>query len=241
MKVSEKIALIDEVARVLVKRYKQSEIDAFLREFGLYSSGVSFSYPIEYTKAALFNQSNDIILRIAEDLQIDVFFATANASTPPRAWQNTNNFRLFISHISLHKDKATRLKEALSAHRIEGFVAHEDIEPTAEWQQEIERALYSMQALVAIHTNGFKASSWTQQEVGFALGRGTKVISLKMESEDPTGLISKQQALSRRKRNAEEIALEIKGLLEADIRTADALKAASPELFSGDLDDEIPF
>ena len=63
-----------------------------------------------------------------------------------------------------------------------------------------------MDAFIAIHTPGFSASFWTQQEVGFAVGRGVKIISLRM-GEDPTGFISKHQALARRQRTAEEIAL----------------------------------
>jgi hypothetical protein len=47
-----------------------------------------------------------------------------------------------------------------------------------------------MDAFLAIHTPGFKDSFWTQQEIGFAVGRGVKIISFKM-GEDPTGFISK--------------------------------------------------
>jgi len=64
-----------------------------------------------------------------------------------------------------------------------------------------------MDAFLAIHTLGFKDSFWTQQEIGFAVGRSMKIISFKM-GEDPTGFISKHQALPRRGRTAEEIARE---------------------------------
>jgi hypothetical protein len=55
--------------------------------------------------------------------------------------------------------------------------------------------------------NGFSNSYWTQQETGFAVGRGVKIILFKM-GEDPTGFISKQ-ALARRQHKAEEIAAEV--------------------------------
>jgi hypothetical protein len=51
-----------------------------------------------------------------------------------------------------------------------------NIPPTLEWHVEIERALYNMDAFLAIHTPGFKDSFWTQQEIGFAVGRGVKII-----------------------------------------------------------------
>lgn len=144
---------------------------------------------------------------------------------PPNNWQNTKDFRLFISHTSKDKLIATRLKDALAKYDIAGFVVHEDIHPTLPWQDEIERALQTMDGLIAVHTVGFSTSIWTQQEIGYALGRGTMVISFKM-GEDPTGFIGKHQALPRRNRTAEQIAEEIDKLLAGDPRTADRLKEA---------------
>lgn len=149
-------------------------------------------------------------------------------SSPPANWSNTRRFRLFISHIAVHKDKATRLKSCLALYGIDGFVAHSDIEPTLEWQVEIEKALRTMDAFIAIHTPGFAASIWTQQETGYAVCRGVKIISLQM-GEDPTGFISKQQALSRGDRRAEEVAAEIDRILAKDPRTRDKLRAAKSE------------
>jgi hypothetical protein len=97
-----------------------------------------------------------------------------------------------------------------------------------------------MQAFIAIHTKGFSQSVWTQQEVGFAVARGVKLISLKM-GEDPTGFISKQQALPRRDRSAEEIAKEIDGILSGDERTATKSLEAKRARGIVALDDEIPF
>ncbi len=162
------------------------------------------------------------------------------ASRPPRNWDNDSDFRLFISHLSRDKEKATRLKTCLSPYAINGFVAHEDIEPTREWQEEIERALHSMDTFLAMHTPGFSQSHWTQQEIGFAVARGVKIISLKM-GEDPTGFISRHQALPRRDRTAEEIAAEVDVILRADERTAPLLKEVSPTHNLFDVDDEIPF
>jgi hypothetical protein len=149
----------------------------------------------------------------------------AVAFSPPANWRNTRRFRLFISHIASDKDKAMRLKSCLIQYSIDAFVAHEDIEPTLEWQPEIERALRTMDAFLAIHTLGFAMSIWTQQEVGYAVGRGVKIISLQM-GEDPTGFISKHQALGRRSRTAEQVAAEIDAILSKDTRTRNKLAAA---------------
>ncbi|WP_321430127.1 toll/interleukin-1 receptor domain-containing protein [uncultured Methanolobus sp.] len=111
-----------------------------------------------------------------------------------RIWNN-GTFKLFLSHKSEVKKETGTLKEILKMYGISCFVAHEDIEPTNEWQEEIEKALASMDGFVALLTENFHESNWTDQEVGFAFGRGIPIIALKLE-RDPYGFIGKFQALS---------------------------------------------
>lgn len=118
------------------------------------------------------------------------------------------SIRIFISHIGKHKVMATELKERLTELGVASFVAHEDIEPTAEWQTEIERALFSMDILIALLTERFNESNWTDQEVGFALGRGVPVICIS-RGENPYGFIGKYQAIQWGSKSGEQVADEI--------------------------------
>ena len=79
----------------------------------------------------------------------------------PSFWQ-PGFFRLFITHVSTKKIEAHRLKESLAAFQIAAFVAHDDIEPTREWQAEIERALRTMDALTAFISPDFLSSRWVR-------------------------------------------------------------------------------
>lgn len=110
-----------------------------------------------------------------------------------RLW-SPGMLRLFISHVSKHKVAVSKLKVQLSKYGIAPFVAHEDIKPSQEWQNDIELALRSMHALVALLTPDFHQSKWTDQELGFALGKGTLVIPV-MLGIDPYGFIGKVQGL----------------------------------------------
>jgi hypothetical protein len=78
---------------------------------------------------------------------------------------------------------------------VSAFVAHEDIEPSLEWQKEIESALQTADVLCALITPEFHASRWTDQEVGFALGRNTPIVAVRLGA-DPYGFIGKIQAVS---------------------------------------------
>lgn len=117
------------------------------------------------------------------------------------------SIRAFISHVSDHREFAHRLKAALGRYDIAAFVAHDDIQPMQEWESEIVRALDSMDLLVALITPEFGNSDWTDQEVGFALGR--KVLVLPVGAgKNPYGLLSKYQAIPANVEVA-EIATEI--------------------------------
>ena len=166
MRVSEKLDLIDRIGRELQSRYTYSEIDRFLAEFAIESpSKVNYNSKWVYSKAALSGVSIEKILRIAQELDVGVGGQSPASITPPANWSKITGFRLFLSHISKDKLKATRLKSCLEIYGISGFVAHEDIHPTLEWQSEIERALNNMDALIAIHKTGFSRRNWTQQQV----------------------------------------------------------------------------
>lgn len=123
---------------------------------------------------------------------------THNKSVPDpvadRLWAK-DCFRLFLSHKTEVKTETNALKEELKKYGISSFVAHVDIQPTKEWLVEIENALHTMDAFVALLTDGFHDSLWTDQEVGFAFGRGVPILSLKL-GKDPYGFIGKFQALS---------------------------------------------
>lgn len=110
-----------------------------------------------------------------------------------RLWAD-DHLRLFLSHVSAHKVGVGRLKDALELRGISAFVAHVDIEPSREWQDEIVMALRSMHALAALVTPDFHASNWTDQEAGWALGRGIPALPVSL-GVDPYGFLGKTQAI----------------------------------------------
>jgi hypothetical protein len=115
----------------------------------------------------------------------------------PSFWQ-PGFFRLFISHTAANKESVHRLKLALAGYRVAAFVAHDDIEPTKEWEAQIELALRTMDAMSAIITPDFVESRWCDQEVGFAIGRGKLVVPLCKDDAIPHGFLAKHQGLKIR-------------------------------------------
>lgn len=147
---------------------------------------------------------------------------TATLSLPSEALERiwgSQRVRVFLSHKCTIKKEARDLKQAFGSYGIAAFVAHEDIKPTEEWLREIERALFSMDALVALLTDDFHGSEWTDQEVGVAIGRGVPLIAV-MLPVAPYGLMGKAQGLGGCSlANTADIASRIFSLLQ--IKLAD--------------------
>lgn len=130
-----------------------------------------------------------------------------------RIWKS-DTIKLFISHRDTHKAKAHKLAEQLTEYGVSSFVAHDSIEPDEEWQGEIEKALQSMDVLLAFITDDLFDSAWTNQEIGFALGRNIPIVSIKVSTKDPVGFINKRQAINGKPDSQEENAKKIWATIE---------------------------
>ncbi len=122
--------------------------------------------------------------------------------------------RLFFSHSSSKKLLVSQIKQELNKFGIDAFVAHEDIEPSREWLNEIKIALNTCHAFVGLLCNEFKASKYCDQEVGYALQRGLLVIPLRLET-DPYGFMAPLQGVAASKKSPGEISADILKLLHA--------------------------
>ncbi len=144
---------------------------------------------------------------ILRSLQINV---------PPKAikriWED-GKVRVFLSHKVDYKQQTEQLKEYLKYFGISAFVAHTSIHPTREWEDEILNALRSMDVFVALITDNFRDSVWTDQEIGAAIARGVTIIPVKLGSIDPYGFIGRFQALTSQLQPHRNLAKEIFQLL----------------------------
>src|SRR5262249_9008605 len=149
-----------------------------------------------------------------------------------------NHFRLFLTHLSSFKDTAAGLRNSLRRFAISSFVAHEDIEPAKEWQDEIEAALFSMDALAAVITPKFVESKWADQEIGVAIGRGTVVIPI-MREATPHGFIGKFQGVNGKGKTILQVATAIFDVLLASRQTRSRLLACLVDTTSLELNETV--
>lgn len=109
--------------------------------------------------------------------------------------------RIFLSYSHEDSEFVGDLKRGLDTLHVDSFLAHEDIQPSNEWEDVIIAKLKSTEILVCILTEAFYRSEWTQQEVGMAVGNDKTVISVSVDNVAPIGFTKRYQAL-KFKRNS---------------------------------------
>lgn len=192
MNASDRIRIVESISNKLSKK-EWEHISLILREHGYASankfSGNKFSavmFEIQY------GNDDNKLLNLAKHLKVDLDGIEENIE--PSFWEE-GNLRIFVSHLAKEKITAIELKETLETFGISSFVAHSDIEPTKAWQHEIELALRTCDCLVALLTDDFNSSKWTDQEIGFAYARNIFIIPVRM-GVDPYGFIGSVQAIT---------------------------------------------
>jgi len=144
-------------------------------------------------------------------------------------WKN-GCFRMFISHSSKIKIKANELSKALENYAISCFVAHDDIEPTKEWQDVIEDALFTCDGMVAFLNKDFQSSLWTDQEVGICYGINKIIIPVRM-GINPYGFLGKYQGVPGKGKSIKLIAHDIFKLLNNREDTQEKISTSITNLF----------
>lgn len=197
-------------------------IDLTLQQFSLpwtdQWQGEKNSYVIKMISGA----KDDALLQLASHLGYE--YQQETSAIEPQFWR-PGYFRLFLSHLATNKEKATLLQGELLNFHISSFVAHKDIQPAKEWEEEILVGLSTCDALLAFLDPGFHQSHWTDQEIGFAMGRGSLVITVSL-GETPYGFMGRFQALDGKGKPEADLAKEICHTLTIHKQTAKRMSYA---------------
>ncbi len=102
----------------------------------------------------------------------------------------------FISYSSQEKNIGGKFKACLEKYcGYVAFIAHEDIEGSTIWGDEIIKAVELTDFFIPLLSEKFRISDFTDQETGMAVALKKKIIPIKLESTNPYGFIDKYQAL----------------------------------------------
>jgi len=195
----------------------------------------------------LFNADSGAIADVIDHFDIELWYQAKDPAKFSKIFQDQTGvtvdfwkdgyLKLFVSHLSSSKRKISAVKVRLQYWGVSAFLAHEDIQPSREWRDEVEAALKTMDVLCAFVEEGFKESDWCAQEVGYALGRNIEVIPLQLR-QAPFGFFGKIQALNIEGKLPETVADELARLMIGKSKYFDAMLRGIMKSFSG-LQSEI--
>jgi hypothetical protein len=177
-----------------------------------------YPYCVAEVLDTIFSEDSKLIPEVIDYFDIDLWYQQkdpekykkifiSSAIKSADFWKD-GYIKMFISHLSSNRERMSAMKVGLANWGISAFVAHEDIEASREWRDEVEAGLESMDVLVALVEPGFKESDWCVQEVGYALGCKVDIIPLRA-GLDPFGFFGKYQGIQVKGKQAAQVANEI--------------------------------
>lgn len=180
-----------------------------LSEFNLPTRAGAFDDPSLVD--CLTEIDNDSLIQMASVvLGLERPEVVAGAELPPDVadkWK-PGYLRVFLSHSAKRKAEVAAIADELAVVGIHGFVAHDSLEYSLPWQEQIESALRSMQAFVALVHPEMRPSPWCHQEIGWAMGRRTPYYAVRIGA-DPTGFLGREQWPSIPAGDAKDVAEHI--------------------------------
>jgi hypothetical protein len=102
--------------------------------------------------------------------------------------------KAFISYAHADRKIAGQIKAEMAEFQIDCFLAHEDLEPSVEWQKEIKAEFKDCTLFFALVSSHFRVSKWADQEVGMAVAWNKIIVPFSLEGVAPYGFIGKYQS-----------------------------------------------
>ena len=226
---SERVYMISEIADGLSNN-SWSMIDMTLRQFSLpttdrWQGGNRHAYVLKMIE----DGDDEYLLALGSYLGCELDVALPPAVTPS-FWED-GHFRLFISHLWKYRAFAEEIEAELHHFGISSFIAHKDIEPTQVWQSEIEAALATCDAMLALLHPDFHGSNWTDQEIGYAMGRQLLIVTVDFGTT-PYGFIGKFQAITGTGENPTRLARRLFEILRQHPQTQRRMAEAVVDYFA---------
>lgn len=125
--------------------------------------------------------------------------------------------RAFLSYSHLDRHLAGRIREELQKFGIAVFLAHEDINPSHEWQEEILRDLDQCHIFLPLLTRRFHVSRWTDQETGLAIAKRKVIVPLRVDI-NPYGFAGRFQAFAFHRNRAPRSCGQLLQIIRANTR-----------------------
>lgn len=204
-------------------------IDMTLRQFDLPTTDEWRGGTHAYVIAMVEDSSDKSLVELGSHVGCELDLSLPSEAIPS-FWED-GHFRLFISHLWEYRLFAGQIEAELRDFGISSFIAHKDIEPTQVWQNEIESALATCDAMLALLHPDFHSSKWTDQEIGYGMGRQLLIVAVDLGTT-PYGFIGKFQAITGIGGNPTRLARRLSEILRQHPQTQRRMAEAAVDYFA---------
>lgn len=171
------------------------------KDFKNLSQHIYPSIPLE-TRRHAAEQIDVFFRRIIAQYKME-FVTNSNTELQESAENKIEKIKIFLSYSTKNKVGVGKIKSWLYSFGFEVFLAHEDIEPSLEWQKAIIKELKECHIFIPVITQQFNESDWTDQESGMAFITNKKIIPISVEGFNPHGFIGIYQASPMNQKSVE--------------------------------------
>lgn len=204
-------------------------IDMTLRQFDLPTTDEWRGGTHAYVIAMVEDSSDKSLVELGSHVGCELDLSLYSEAIP--SFWGGGHFRLFISHLWEYRLFAGQIEADLRDFGISSFIAHKDIEPTQVWQNEIESALATCDAMLALLHPDFHSSKWTDQEIGYGMGRQLLIVAVDLGTT-PYGFIGKFQAITGIGENPTRLARHLSEILRQHPQTQRRMAEAAVDYFA---------
>ena len=223
----QKIAVIEKLTHEIYQFNSPSYTLLFLEEY------------TKQKKVDLCHFSHDEIMSFIKKLDSSILMEMYKDLFPKEAKKveighkyhlSTDKLVLFFSHSHKNVKLVSSVKKNLEQTEwIECFVAHKDIEPAKDWEEEIKKYLECCHCVVPFLSKDFKQSKYCDQEVGFAVKRNIPIFPIRLDNTDPYGFIKHIQAVTAPKKSVDLLANQIE-IFIFDKERSNLFRTAQPKI-----------
>jgi hypothetical protein len=244
MRAIERVRAIQAITQKMRKTMSFDDVRIFFNEENIPQSNPDYfdenNYDIsDWIRNYLESCTPPKLIDIAEQLDLELTIVDQRSTKlGDSSYWMANHLRLFISHVHTKQQQAAQLKDCLLKYGISSFVAHDDIDVSAEWREEILRALMSMDVLAALVSEDFNSSKWTDQEVGVAIARDTAIIPINIGCP-PYGFLEQYQSFTAKNQYPPTVAEAIFGTIAKNPKTKEPLIGCLKKLLLTSNDSKI--
>lgn len=225
MNPAERIESIKEIASAMAD-WKFDDVKLVLGQFDMPVRSYSGEPMRRYVTTAVEYESDYALDGLLDYLRSPGREGSLGGGGGSGPWEKVGFLHLFISHVHTSKERVSEISTELLEFGIEGFVAHVDIKPSAEWLAAIESGLRTCDAATAYLTKDFPSSDWTDQELGFVFAQDKLIVPIEAGLM-PYGFVSRYQAITGAEgRASAEIAQQLFNVLVKHERTTEKMSDA---------------